>query len=75
MAYSAEQYQKNGFPDTFVYLTNYGHRNVLNIANTIETNIIKSKRQGTVIISDLSFNNTDEVNIIKAAVIMARDRV
>ena len=65
---------KNAFPDTLVYLTNYGHRNILNIANTIETNIIKSKKQGTVIISDLSVNNKEEAYIIKAAGIKARER-
>jgi oligoribonuclease NrnB/cAMP/cGMP phosphodiesterase (DHH superfamily) len=65
---------KNAFPDTLVYLTNYGHRNILNIANTIETNIIKSKKQGTVIISDLSVNNKEEAYIIKAVGIKARER-
>jgi uncharacterized protein len=65
---------KNAFPDTLVYLTNYGHRNILNIANTIETNIIKSKKQGTVIISDLSVNNKEEAYTIKAVGIKARER-
>ena len=35
---------KNAFPDTFVYLTNYGYRNIISIANTIDTNTIKSKK-------------------------------
>lgn len=58
---------KNAFSDTFVYLTNYGYRNILNIANTIETNIIKSKKQGTIIISDLSVDNKEEAFVIKTA--------
>ena len=65
---------KNAFPDTLVYLTNYGHRNILNIANTIETNIIKSKKQGTVIISDLLVDNKEEGYVIKAAGIKAREK-
>ncbi|HKR73269.1 MAG TPA: DHHA1 domain-containing protein, partial [Candidatus Nitrosocosmicus sp.] len=65
---------KNAFPDTLVYLTNYGYRNILNIANTIETNITKSKKQGTIIISDLSVDNTEEASIIKSAGIKATAR-
>jgi oligoribonuclease NrnB/cAMP/cGMP phosphodiesterase (DHH superfamily) len=65
---------KNAFPDTFVYLTNYGYRNILNIADTIETNIIKSKKQGTIIISDLSVDNEEESYIIKTAGIKAMER-
>ncbi|MDQ2685249.1 MAG: DHHA1 domain-containing protein [Thermoproteota archaeon] len=65
---------KNAFPDTFVYLTNYGYKNMLNIANTIETNIIKSKRQGTIIISDLSIDNEEEASVIKTAGTKAKER-
>jgi uncharacterized protein len=63
---------KNAFPDTLVYLTNYGYKNITNIANTIEANIIKSKKQGTIIISDLSVDNEEEASIIKIAGTKAR---
>jgi uncharacterized protein len=65
---------KNAYPDTFVYLTNYGYRNILNISNTIDTSIIKSKKQGTIIISDLSIDNEKYANVIKTAAINARNR-
>ncbi len=65
---------KNAFPDTFVYLTNYGYKNNIGIANTIETNIIKSKKQGTIIISDLSVDNEEEASVIKTAGTKARTR-
>ncbi len=65
---------KNAFPDTFVYLTNYGYRNIISIANTIETNTIKSKKQGTIIISDLSVDNEEEASVIKTAGTEARNR-
>jgi uncharacterized protein len=65
---------KNAFPDTFVYLTNYGYRNIISIANTIDTNTIKSKKQGTIIISDLSVDNREEASVIKTAGTEARNR-
>ena len=65
---------KNAFPDTFAYLTNYGYRNIISIANTIETNIIKSKKQGTIITSDLSVDNEEEASVIKSAGTKARNR-
>ncbi len=65
---------KNAFPDTFVYLTNYGLENILKIAKTIETNIIKSKKQGTIIISDLSIDNEEEASVIKTAGTMAKNK-
>lgn len=65
---------KNAFPDTFVYLTNYGYRNIISIANTIDANTIKSKKQGTIIISDLSIDNREEASVIKTAGTEARNR-
>ena len=65
---------KNAFPDTFVYLTNYGYRNILNISDIIDTSISKSKKQGTIIISDLSVDNEKEADIIKSVGTKAKNR-
>ena len=34
---------KNAFPDTLVYLTNYGYNNMFNVSKTIENNILLTK--------------------------------
>jgi oligoribonuclease NrnB/cAMP/cGMP phosphodiesterase (DHH superfamily) len=46
---------------------------LINIANTIEANIIKSNRQGTII-RDLSADNAEEASVIKTAGTKARTR-
>jgi oligoribonuclease NrnB/cAMP/cGMP phosphodiesterase (DHH superfamily) len=56
---------KNTFPDSFVYLTNYGYNNMLKIANTIENNTAKSTKGGTIIISDLSADDIREIENIR----------
>jgi hypothetical protein len=37
---------KNAFPDTLVYLTNYGYNNMLEVSKTIENNISRSSKKG-----------------------------
>jgi oligoribonuclease NrnB/cAMP/cGMP phosphodiesterase (DHH superfamily) len=64
---------KNAFPNTFVYLTNYGYGNILRITDAIETSIIKSKRQGTIIVSDIVLNNKEEANAIRITANKARE--
>jgi oligoribonuclease NrnB/cAMP/cGMP phosphodiesterase (DHH superfamily) len=64
---------KNAFPDTLVYLTNYGYNNMLGISKTIENNVLRSSKKGTVIISDLSIDNLDEVKPIENAAIKAKE--
>ncbi len=64
---------KNTFPDTFVYLTNYGYNNMLKIANTIENNTSKSTKGGTIIISDLSADSIREIEYIRNAFSKAKD--
>jgi uncharacterized protein len=64
---------KNAFPDTLVYLTNYGYNKMLEISKTIENNISRSSKKGTIIISDLSMDNVDEVKPIENAAIKAKE--
>ncbi len=64
---------KNTFPDTLVYLTNYGYNNMLQVSKIIENNISRSEKNGTIIISDLSIDNLDEVEPIENAAIKAKE--
>jgi oligoribonuclease NrnB/cAMP/cGMP phosphodiesterase (DHH superfamily) len=64
---------KNTFRDTLVYLTNYGYNNMLKISKIIEDNISRSKKNGIIIISDLSIDNLDELKPIEHAAIKAKE--
>jgi uncharacterized protein len=64
---------KNAFPHTLVYLTNYGYNNMLQVSKTIENNISRSKKKGTVVISDLSIDNPNEVEPIENAAKIAKE--
>jgi uncharacterized protein len=50
---------KNAFPDTFVFLTNYGSENIIKIADVIRFNVNRSNKSGTIVISDLALNNNN----------------
>lgn len=65
---------KNTFPDTLVFLTNYGFNNILQISNIIDYNITKSTKNGTIIISDLALNNKREAEILLDSGIKAREK-
>ena len=50
---------KNAFPDTFIFLTNYGSENIKKIADVIKFNVSRSSKSGTIVISDLALNNNN----------------
>jgi uncharacterized protein len=51
---------KNAFPDTFIFLTNYGRENMKRIADVIKFNVCRSSKSGTIVVSDLALNNNLE---------------
>ena len=58
---------KNAFPDTFVYLTNYGHENMKRTADIIKFNVSRSSRSGTIVVSDLVLTNNLDIKPIEEA--------
>jgi oligoribonuclease NrnB/cAMP/cGMP phosphodiesterase (DHH superfamily) len=50
---------KNAFPDTLIFLTNYGRENMKRIADVIKFNVSRSSKGGTIVVSDLSLNNNN----------------
>jgi oligoribonuclease NrnB/cAMP/cGMP phosphodiesterase (DHH superfamily) len=64
---------KNAFPDTLVFLTNYGHKNIERAANIIKFNVSRSSKNGTIIISDLGIDNAEDIKPIEDAAIIARN--
>jgi uncharacterized protein len=59
---------KNAFPDTFVFLTNYGHDNIKRASDIIKFNIRRStKKTGLVVITDLAIDNDIDVKTIEEA--------
>jgi oligoribonuclease NrnB/cAMP/cGMP phosphodiesterase (DHH superfamily) len=50
---------KNAFPDTFIFLTNYGRENMKRTADVIKFNVSRSSKSGTIVISDLALNNNN----------------
>ena len=50
---------KNAFPDTFIFLTNYGLENMKRTADVIKFNVRRSSKAGTIVISDLALNNNN----------------
>ena len=60
---------KNAFPDTLVFLTNYGYENMGRAADIIKFNVSRSSKSGTIVFSDLTVNsNVDLEPIEKAAI-------
>lgn len=64
---------KNAFPGTLVFLTNYGRKNFERVADIIKTNIAKSSKSGTIVISDLSIDDVADVMPIEDAAITAKN--
>ena len=64
---------KNTFPDTLVFLTNYGHKNMQRAATIIKSNVARSSKKGTIIISDLGIDGAQHIDLIKDAAIEARN--
>jgi oligoribonuclease NrnB/cAMP/cGMP phosphodiesterase (DHH superfamily) len=64
---------KNTFPDTLVFLTNYGHKNMQRAATIIKSNVARSSKKGTIIISDLGIDGAQHIDLMKDAAIEARN--
>ena len=58
---------KNAFPDTLVFLTNYGHDNIKRASDIIKFNIRRSTKTGLVVITDLAIDNDIDVKTIEEA--------
>jgi oligoribonuclease NrnB/cAMP/cGMP phosphodiesterase (DHH superfamily) len=64
---------KNAFPDTLVFLTNYGHKNVERTAAAIKFNVARSRKNGTIVISDLGADDVQDIKPIEDAANNARN--
>ena len=64
---------KNAFPDTLVFLTNYGHKNMLRAAAMIKLNVSRSSKNGTIVITDLGIDDTEDIKPIEDAAVDARN--
>ncbi len=60
---------KNAFPDTFIFLANYGSENIKRIADVVKLNVSRSSKSGTIVISDLALNNNNlqDIKLIEEA--------
>jgi oligoribonuclease NrnB/cAMP/cGMP phosphodiesterase (DHH superfamily) len=63
---------KNAFPDTLVFLTNYGYENMKRTADIIKSNVNSSSKSGTIVVSDLALNNDLDIKPIEEAAIQAK---
>jgi uncharacterized protein len=63
---------KNAFRNTLVFLTNHGYRNMKKAADLLERNVARSRRPGTVVISDLSLNSKAEAEAIGTSCLNAK---
>ncbi|MDP8942191.1 MAG: DHH family phosphoesterase [Thermoproteota archaeon] len=64
---------KNAFPDTLVFLTNYGQKNMERAANIIKSNVARSSKNGTIVITDLGIDDAEDIKPIEDAAIDARN--
>jgi uncharacterized protein len=64
---------KNAFPDTLVFLTNYGQKNMERAANIIKFNVARSSKNGTIVITDLGIDDVEDIKPIEDAAIDARN--
>jgi uncharacterized protein len=64
---------KNAFPDTLVFLTNYGHKNMQRAATIIKFNVSRSRKNGTIVITDLGVDDTEDIKPIEDAAVDARN--
>jgi uncharacterized protein len=63
---------KNAFPDTLIFLTNYGPENMKRTADVIKFNVSRSSKGGTIVVSDLSLNNNLDIKPIEEAAIQSK---
>jgi oligoribonuclease NrnB/cAMP/cGMP phosphodiesterase (DHH superfamily) len=63
---------KNAFPDTLVFLTNYGYENMLRVADIIKFNVARSSKSGTIVLSDLAVNSHTDVEPLEDAAIQLK---
>ena len=64
---------KNAFPDTLVFLTNYGHKNMQRAATIIKFNVSRSRKYGTIVITDLGIDDIEDIKPIEDAAVDARN--
>jgi uncharacterized protein len=64
---------KNTFRNTLVFLTNHGHQNMKRVADILATNVTRSKKSGTIILSDLSINSLEDVDTIEKSSSKAKE--
>lgn len=64
---------KNAFPDTLVFLTNYGHKNMQRAATIIKFNVSRSRKNGTIVITDLGIDYIEDIKPIEDAAVDARN--
>ncbi len=64
---------KNAFPETLVFLTNYGHKNMQRAATIIKFNVSRSRKNGTIVITDLGVDDTEDIKPIEDAAVDARN--
>ena len=65
---------KNAFPDTLVFLTNYGHANMKRAADVIKFNVNRSSKSGIIVVSDLALNSDLDINTIEEAAIQSKSK-
>src|ERR1044072_9557668 len=63
---------KNAFPDTLVFLTNYGYDNMRRAADIIKFNVIRSNKSGTIVFSDLNVNSHMDLEPVEEAAIQLK---
>ena len=64
---------KNSFPDTLVFLTNYGNKNMKRVSDIIKFNVGRSTRPGTVVISDLAVDDSSDIRSIEEAAYLSKN--
>jgi len=65
---------KNAFPDTLVFLTNYGHANMKRVSDVIKFNVNRSSKSGIIVVSDLALNSDQDINTIEEAAIQSKSK-
>jgi uncharacterized protein len=65
---------KNAFPDTLVFLTNYGHANMKRAADVIKFNVNRSSKSGIIVVSDLALNSDQDINPIEEVAIQSKSK-
>jgi uncharacterized protein len=65
---------KNAFPDTLVFLTNYGHANMKRVSDVIKFNVNRSSKSGIIVVSDLALNSDQDINTIEGAAIQSKSK-